>query len=64
MDKVIAAFKKQFDELSPYLNERMKRLYAASIAKQLGHGGIKQAAKLTQLCEETVADGIKELGDP
>ena len=64
MNQVIAAFKKQFEELSPYFDERTKRLYAASVAKQIGHGGIKQASILTQISEDTVASGVEELGDP
>lgn len=64
MNQVIEAFKKQFAELAPYFDERTKRLYAASVAKQIGYGGIKQASKLTKISEETVAKGIEELGDP
>lgn len=64
MDQVIEAFKRQFEALAPFLDERIKRLYAASMAKELGHGGIIQISKITKLSQETIAKGVKELSDP
>lgn len=64
MDQIFEAFKRQFDELEPFLDERTKRLLVASMAKGLGHGGITQISKMTKISRETVAQGIKELGDP
>lgn len=64
VDQVLEAFERQFETLAPFLDERIKRLYAASMAKELGHGGIAQISKLTKISQETIAKGIKELGDP
>jgi len=64
VDQVLEAFKRQFEQLTPFLDERMKRLYAASMAKELGHGGITQISKITNISQETIAKGIKELVDP
>lgn len=64
MDQVLEAFARQFEELEPFLDERIKRLYAASMAKELGHGGVSKISKLTKISQETIAKGIKELGDP
>ena len=64
MNKVMQAFKKHFEVLSPYLDERTKRLYTAAIAQHFGHGGIKKASQVTQISQETTSKGLKELGDP
>lgn len=64
MDQVLEAFKRHFKALEPFLDERTKRLCAASMAKELGHGGITQISKATELSQETVAKGIRELEDP
>ena len=64
MEQVLEAFKRQFEALEPFLDERTKRLYVGSMAKELGHGGIVQIAKMTKMSEETVSKGVKELGDP
>lgn len=64
MDQVLEAFKRQFEALAPFLDERMKRLYAATMAKELGHGGVIKISKITKISQETIAKGIKELSDP
>ena len=64
MDQLLEVFKRQFDALAPFLNERTKRLYAGLMAKELGHGGIIQIAKITKISEKTISKGIRELGDP
>jgi hypothetical protein len=64
VDQLLEAFGRQFEALAPFLDERIKRLYAASMAKELGHGGINQISELTKISQETIAKGIKELGDP
>jgi len=47
--------------LSKTLNERSRRFFAGFIAKALGHGGMKKAARLTGLDVKTVRRGKKEL---
>lgn len=64
MKQVLEAFKRHFEVLEPFLDERTKRLCAASMAKELGYGGIKEVAEITKISQETVAKGLKELGDP
>lgn len=64
MDEILEVFKRQFKVLEPFLDERTKRLYVGSMAKELGNGGIAQVAKITKLSKVTIANGIKELGDP
>jgi len=57
---------RMFESLSPHLDERTRRLAAASAASAAGHGGIRGLAQVTGLRERTIADGIAELesGDP
>jgi len=42
-------------------NKRDRRLYFASEALRIGHGGISQIGKLTGISRVTIARGIEEL---
>lgn len=41
--------KRKYEELKPLMNERMRRIWAATEAKSLGRGGIEEVAKATGL---------------
>lgn len=43
------------------LNERQKRQYAAQLAIDLGHGGIKAVSKGLGIGVKTISKGIQEL---
>jgi hypothetical protein len=43
------------------LNERQRRLYAASEAIKLGHGGIAYVAQLLDCHRRTIERGLQEL---
>ena len=47
--------------LKDELNERQRRLWAASEAMDIGYGGISQVARATGLSRLTISLGIKEL---
>ena len=51
----------RFASVSPFLDERMRRLVAASEAHVLGHGGISNAAKATGLSRKAIRKGMDEL---
>jgi Rhodopirellula transposase DDE domain len=51
----------RFAGLGPELNERQRRLWAASEARACGRGGIAAVARATGISEDTVGRGIKEL---
>jgi hypothetical protein len=51
----------KFAALLPHLDERQRRLYLASEAEALGHGGIVAVARLAEVSESTVARGCVEL---
>lgn len=47
--------------LLPHLDERRQRLYVASEARSLGHGGIAAVARAAGMSRQTVAAGVEEL---
>jgi len=52
-------------DASPHLDERARRIWLGTEARQLGHGGIKFVARATGAAIETVRSGIADLGkDP
>jgi hypothetical protein len=44
------------------LNERQRRLWAASEARACGRGGIAAVARATGISEDTIGRGLRELG--
>ncbi len=53
--------KRRYELLKPIMNERLRRLWSASEASALGHGGIRCVAEATGLSPTTISKGIKEL---
>lgn len=49
--------------LWPHLDERARRLFAASEARQLGHGGIAVVSRACGLSRVTITKGLEELDD-
>ena len=58
------AIKTKYEALKPELDERARRLWAATEALSLGHGGVTTVARATGLAESTVRLGKKELRSP
>jgi hypothetical protein len=58
-----AAVKARFELVSATLDERGRRLFAASEALTFGHGGSHAVARATGLARSTIARGILELKD-
>jgi hypothetical protein len=50
-----------FEQLSPHLDERQRRLMAGAQARALGRGGIRVVSRATGMRERTVARGAAEL---
>ena len=55
--------KKRFEKISPYLDEKTQRIWAAIEADALGHGGIEAVAKATGIARSTIGRGIDEMED-
>ena len=55
------ALKRKLARLWPHLDERGRRMVAASEARQLGYGGISQVSRACGLSRVTISKGIREL---
>ena len=60
-DEVLSLLDVKFAALLPHLDERQRRLYLASEAQALGHGGIAAVARLAEVSESTLVRGREEL---
>ena len=49
--------------LSPVLNERTRRLWAASEAKAIGWGGVERVAEATGLSRPRIVRGLMDLAE-
>jgi len=58
---VINKLKNKYELISNHLNERSRRIWAASEAKLLGHGGVAAVSKATGLSRVTINFGLNEL---
>ncbi len=58
------SIKQKFNQLNPVLDERSRRLWAATEAKEIGWGGTLLVSKATGISRNTIAKGIKELDEP
>jgi len=56
-----ATIQAKFEALSPLMDERMRRRWAAAEANSLGRGGISLVAQATGLSRGTIHSGIAEL---
>ena len=54
----------RFQKLMPFLDERMRRLVAASESVALGFGGTSLVAAATGVSRRAIIQGIKELDEP
>ena len=49
------------EALSPYLDEKARRLFAAAEARTVGWGGIKRVSEITEIARSTIGRGLEEL---
>jgi hypothetical protein len=56
-----AAITTRFDALSPFLDERERRLLAASEARAAGRGGIAAVSRATGIARSTIGRGLADL---
>ncbi len=56
-----AVVRAKFQALEPALNERSRRIWAATEARALGYGGIATVSRATGLCDKTIRAGLLEL---
>lgn len=65
-NNLLGMIKKRFDAISPYLDERQRRLFAANETIVYGEGGVRNVAKVLGMSTTTISKGIRELhrGEP
>ena len=59
--KAIHSVRSKFESLKSILNERARRLWAASEARELGWGGIAVVEAATGISHSTIRKGIRQL---
>jgi hypothetical protein len=55
------AIRERYTQLSPHLDERGRRIFAAAEARATGYGGIAAVSRATGLAASTIGRGLKEL---
>ena len=60
----VGTIRTKFDALRPYLDERRRRLWAATEARVIGRGGVAAVARATGLRANTIRAGMRELEAP
>lgn len=60
-NQIIDKIKDKYEKLSPYLNEKTRRIWAAVEARSWGWGGISQVSSATGLSRTTIHAGISLL---
>ena len=63
MDVDALALRQKFSAMWPLLDERSRRLIAASEARSLGFGGISRIRRACGLSRKAIAKGVRELSD-
>jgi hypothetical protein len=63
MDKTLEILGKIYDQVSPFFDERLNRLFLGSCAVVLGHGGIMAVAKIAKVDRDTVSAGKREVSE-
>ena len=62
--KAVATIRRKYRSLRPEMDERMRRQWAASEARELGWGGVSLVARATGLSRPTITAGLRELSLP
>jgi transposase len=60
----VDSIRRKYQDLTPLLNERLRRLWAAAEAREIGWGGVTAVALATGLSQTTIGVGLRELQQP
>ena len=60
----VALIGERFEALSPHLDERGRRLFAATKAAAAGYGGIAAVSRITGIAASTIGRGLNQLAAP
>ena len=60
----VTLIRERLEALSPHLDERGRRLFAAIKAAAAGYGGIAAVSRITGIAASTIGRGLKDLAAP
>ena len=60
----VEVIRSKFEALKPVMDERTRRLWAATEAKAIGRGGITRVSQATGSSHVTIRAGLSQLGQP
>src|ERR1035441_4159837 len=63
MENEEISLRRKFSDVWPLLDERSRRLMAASEALSLGYGGVSKIRRASGLSRKAIAKGIREIAD-
>lgn len=61
MDNRARALRLELAEVLPFLNEKQRRVVAASEAKSYGRGGVQTVSRITGMSRQTIYNGLADL---
>jgi hypothetical protein len=61
---LVESLRRKYETLTPLLNERQRRLWAAAEAREIGWGGLTAVALATGLSQTTIGVGLREIQVP
>lgn len=61
LEEIYKSVRKKYKKISPFLNERARRMWVATEAESLGYGGQRIVHRATGITIKTIRKGIKEL---
>ena len=61
---MVEVIRAKFEALKPVMDERCRRLWAATEAKAIGRGGITRVSQATGISHVTIRAGLSQLGRP
>jgi len=56
-----SGIRRRYRELSPVLDERGRRRFAATEARAYGYGGVSVVSRITGMARSTIARGVEEI---
>jgi hypothetical protein len=63
-EAVVERLRRKWDAMQNHLDERGRRVWAASEAEALGHGGVTIVYEATGLSRSAITQGIAEMAHP
>ena len=60
-NNLIKKIEQKYEKISPFLDERSRRIWAALEAKDIGYGGQRIVHKATNIAITTIRKGLEEI---